>query len=225
MKRASRFFVDSEKARIENAVAEAEANTAAEIVPAVATDSGRYDRAEDVAGLWLGLIAMSIVWTILRTQSAEVAQWGSNWSRLELPLLIATVAIGYMIGTVAAAYIAPIRRLFTPRRHMVAEVERRAHHLFFDQRVHHTQDATGLLVYISLFERTARLVADQAVLEKLGQPVLDELCAKLIEGIQAGDPATALCEVIQDAGSRLAEVLPRAEGDQNEIENTLVLLD
>ena len=66
-------------------------------MPVIATDSGRYDRAEDVVGLWLGLVSMAIVWGILQNQSADEAQWGSTWSRFELPVLIATVVIGFIV--------------------------------------------------------------------------------------------------------------------------------
>ncbi len=225
MKRASKYFSDGEKLRIEQAVADAEAKTSAEIVPVLASSSGRYDRAEDIAGVWLSIIAMGATWALLQSQSAEVAQWGSTWARFELPLLILAVIAGYGIGMTIATYSWTLRRLFTPKKHMTAEVELAAGHAFFDRRVHHTQGGTGILIYISLFERGARILADQTAHEKLGQAALDELCDELIDGIKAGDLATALCEAIKDAGNRLEKVLPRTDGDRNEIENTLVILD
>ena len=225
MKRASKYFVESEKQRIEQAVAEAEAKTSAEIVPVLASSSGRYDRAEDIAGVWLSIIAMGVAWAVLQTQSAEAAQWGSTWARFELPILILAVIAGYVLGTTIATYSWTLRRLFTPKKHMTSEVEERAGHVFFDRRVHHTEGGTGLLIYISLFEHGARILADQAAHEKLGQAALDDLCNELIDGIKKGDLATALCEVIKDAGDRLEKVLPRTDGGHNEIENTLVILD
>ena len=47
----------------------------------------------------------------------------------------------------------------------------------------------------------------------------------MIDGIKAGDLATALCEAIKDAGDRLAVVLPFTDGDRDEIENALIILD
>ena len=225
MKRASKFFSEGEKQRIENAVAEAEAKTSAEIVPVLASASGRYDRAEDIAGVWLSIIAMGVTWAILQGQSAEAAQWGSTWARFELPLLILAMIAGYGLGMTVATYSWTLRRLFTPKKHMTAEVELGAGHTFFDRRVHHTEGGAGILIYISLFEHRASILADQTAHEKIGQEALDELCNELIDGIKAGDLATALCEVIKDAGERLEKVLPRTDGDHNEIENTLVILD
>lgn len=225
MKRASKFFSDGEKQRIEQAIADAEAKTSAEIVPALATASGRYDRAEDIAGLWFGLIAMTIAWFALRAQSAEAAHWGSTWSRFELPILIGLVIFGFLLGAIAAAYIPWLRSIFTPRKQMGEEVAAAAARVFFDSRVHHTEGATGLLIYLSLFERTATILADATVLQNLGQATLDDLCNNLIEGIRAGDAATALCETIADAGERLHAVLPRQDGDRDELSNTLITID
>ena len=65
MTRASQFFTADEKQAIEAAVTRAEARTSAEIVPAVATASGRYDRPEDIAGLWLGALCLIAAWLLL----------------------------------------------------------------------------------------------------------------------------------------------------------------
>ena len=58
MKLASQIFNDQERKRVDDAVAQAEKRTSAEIVPVVATSSGRYDRAEDIVGLFVGLIVV-----------------------------------------------------------------------------------------------------------------------------------------------------------------------
>ena len=225
MKRASKFFTDFEKSRIDQAVTAAESATSAEIVPAVATVSGRYDRAEDIVGVWLACILLAGVWAVLKAQGAEDTHWGTTWGRFELPLLIGAVALGFVIGAALATYVAVIRRIFTPAREMRDEVRAAAAKVFHDRRVHHTTGATGLLIYLSLYERMAALVADQTVLDSVGQTALDELCDKLVAGVRRGDAGTALCEAITDAGERLKVVLPRAAADRNEISNALVILD
>lgn len=225
MKRASKLFSEFERTRIEQAVTEAEANTDAEIVPAVATSSGGYDRAEDVFGLWVGLFAMGVTWFILRRIEGNESQWGAPWTRYELPLLIAAVVAGFILGAVLATYIPWLRRAFTPRKEMRNSVNRAAAQVFFDGRIHHTKCATGLLIYLSLYERTATIRADQKALDSLGQEAIDEICANLIEGIQSGDPATALCDVIGEVGRRLAEILPKTGENPNELGNALILID
>ena len=108
---------------------------------------------------------------------------------------------------------------------MLEEVSSRAREIFFDKRVHHTSGATGLLVYISLFEHTAVVLGDQEVLDKLGQASLDGLCQQLTEGLKRGHPTEAICGAIAEAGTQLSGPLPRDAGDVNELHNALVLID
>lgn len=223
--KATKFFSDHEKTRIAQAVAGAEALTSAEIVPVVAASSGRYDRAEDIVGLWTGATAMAATWLAFHWQTGADAQWGPSWGRYELPLLVSALALGFVAGTLAAGYIPVVRRVFAPRKEMNAEVSAAASRLFCDRRVHHTAGNEGLLIYVSLFERMAAVIADETVLKALGTPALSGLCEKLIDGIRAGDTATALCDVIAEAGRILAPVLPRADGDKNELGDALILVD
>ena len=105
------------------------------------------------------------------------------------------------------------------------EVQAKARSVFFDKRIHCTAGGTGLLVYISLYERQAALIADETVTEKLGHGALDELCDELTSALRAGDVAAAICQSLASAGQRMGSVLPRAEDDVNELPNSLVILD
>jgi putative membrane protein len=62
MKRASKLLSDSDRKKISEAVAEAEKTTSGEIVTTIATSSGRYDRAEDIFGLLVGLVSLGLCW-------------------------------------------------------------------------------------------------------------------------------------------------------------------
>jgi len=225
MRLASKSFSDDEKARVAKAVAEAESKTSAEILPVVATASGRYDRPEDVVGLWLGAILAAAAWLAFRGADAAATDWGFSAAGLELPAIIVALVVGFILGAVIASRVGWLRALFTSRTQMRDEVHARARELFFDSRVHHTAGQTGLLVYVSLFERAAAVIADKAVTEKLGQGALDELCAALTASLASGDVTSALCSAVGETGDRLAPVLPREEGDVNELPDALVLID
>ena len=225
MQRASTFFTQDETARIEAAVAEAEANTSAEILPVVATASGRYDRPEDIAGLWCGALAAAIVWLLFRAAPQPHGGWDFQWTSLELPALLLALVAGFLAGTAAGSSFGSLRRLFTPKNQMRDEVALRARQVFFDSRVHHTRAGTGVLIYLSVFERTAAVLADETVVQKLGQNTLNALCAELTEGMRGEARADVLCHAIERAGDALARVLPREPDDVNELQNTLLVLD
>jgi putative membrane protein len=225
MQYASRLFTADDRARVSKAVAAAESRTAAEIVPAVASASGRYDRPEDVIGLWTGLIAMSAAWLLLPVESPEVGSWSGMPAGVQLAALIAAMIGGFVVGAVIGSRIGWLRRLFTARQQMREEVLARARAVWFDRRVHHTATESGLLIYVSLFERMAAIIADQNALEKLGQAGIDELCAELTAQLRTENPTEALCRTIAAAGDRLASVLPRAHDDLDELHDALVVLD
>ena len=225
MLQASTYFSDEQRKAIAQAVADAERKTSVEIVPVVATASGRYDRPEDIVGLWMGILGLVVAWWVTPVVPPGSGSWSGmlEWQRL-LVFIGATVA-GFLIGAALASHIGWLRLLFTPRQQMQDEVMARARAVFFDSRVHHTTGSTGLLVYVSLYEHMAAVLADQQIVDKLGQPALDEWCAALTGKLRALHPADALCQTIQLAGEKLAPVLPRAADDVNELSDALVILD
>ncbi len=227
MQRASQLFNEEQRKLVEQAVEEAEGQTCCEIVPAVATASGRYDRAEDIIGLWLVMVTVLSLWLLLPPgQKDNAGSWGAGLPLfLELLILMAAIAAAFIAGATAGGHIGWLRRLFTPRLQMQEEVAARAREVFFDNRVHHTAGSSGLLFYISLFERTAMVLSDEIILDKLGQPFLDQLCQQLTDGLGKGHPSEALGAVIKEAGRELSGPLPRAEDDLNELQDTLVLID
>lgn len=224
MRQASTFFNEEQRARIEQAVADAESKTAAEIVPAVVSASGRYDRAEDIVGLWLALVLMALVWSFWPARD-DAPMWGFHWERFGLPAFVAVGLAGFVAGATLAARACWLRRLFTPRAQMRDEVETHARRVFFDDRIHHTEAAAGVLIYISLHERMAAILADHAAAEALGQPAIEALCERLTRGLGSDDPEAALTGVIRELGDRLAGPLPCTACDRDEIPNALVTLD
>ncbi|MCG8584343.1 MAG: hypothetical protein MI757_06490 [Pirellulales bacterium] len=224
MQRASNLFNQEQRKQVEAAVVAAEAQTSCEIVPVVATASGRYDRPEDMVGLWLAVPAAIAVW-LLFPRPVETGSWGGTPLYAGVLAMIVAIVVAFVIGAALASRVGWLRRLFTPRAQMQEEVGARAREVFFDTRVHHTTGATGLLIYVSLFEHMAIVLGDQEIVDKLGQPFLDDLCEQLTSGLHAGHPTDAICRAIETAGQRLAKPLPRATDDVNELSDTLVLID
>lgn len=228
MRRASSYFSTDDRQRVNDAVAQAERATSSELMVVVAGASGRYDRAEDIFGLCLGLIALAVAWITFQRLSID---WDQPTLRLNLPWVVAIVVAGFILGAVVAAHVAWIRRLITPRDEMHAEVNARARQAFFDQRIRRTAGHGGVLLYVSLFERMAVVLADEVAAQKLGgsgvNQLRDDLTQRLRSKSAAGGKGVidAICESVRVAGEKLAAALPRAPGDINELPNDLVVVD
>jgi putative membrane protein len=135
---ASVCFTDVQKNVIEQAVIAAEAGTSCEIVPVVASASGRYDRPEDMVGLWFALLTAVAVWLLLPRRPFEPGDWDVMPLYVEVLILAVSIVAAFLVGAFTASRVDWLRRLCTPRRQMQEEVARRAREVFFDKRVHHT---------------------------------------------------------------------------------------
>ena len=139
---ARRFLDSGEAARLEQAVAEAERSTAAEFVCAVATESGRYDRAESVVGLAVAVAALGLT-HVLMTR-APSGSWAPG-SPIAVGWLALAVVAGWIAGSVLASYCHPLRRLFVGRHEIDEEVARAASHVFSVARLTSTRAHGGVL--------------------------------------------------------------------------------
>jgi putative membrane protein len=225
MQLASQALSAGDRQQVCQAVAKAESMTSAEIVPVVATSSGRYDRAEDMVGLWFGAAALAAAWFLWPRAVQEHGSWGGMPAWVDLLLLLVSMVVGFVTGAFIATRVGWLRRLFTHRAMLTEEVQSRARRVFFDARVHHTDTRGGLLIYVSLFERQAVVLADSAINERVNQSQLDALCQRLTGHLRDGSLPKALCETIAAAGELLAKPLPRQADDVNELPDALVILD
>lgn len=206
------------RGEIAAAVRVAEEATAAEIVPVIASSSDRYERAEDLCGLSLGLLSLVTVRILLATVSGEMPA-------LLLAVEVLALLSGFIVGVVLAGQVAMVRRIFVAPRRRTAAVAARAQQVFVQRRVHQTAGGTGIVVYLSLFEGRAAILADQAVHDHLTDGRLDRLAAELSAGVRAGQAGPALVAAIEQLGRELGDVLPRYDDDVNELPDALVLLD
>ncbi len=226
MKKASNYFSDEDKKIIEDAIARAESNTSGEIVPVVASVSGRYDRSEDIFGVLFSLILLTIAWLYTQEITPIDGQWESEVKTvITLPWALAIIFLGFIVGAILASFFPVLRLIFISKKEMREEVGRKALEAFHQFRIRGTQGATGVLIYVSLYEHNVRVLGDEAISEKLKQQDWDDVCNLVVEGMKSKQPAEKLVEAIEICGQLLAEHFPIEEDDQNELPNKLQLID
>lgn len=199
-----RWFDDDIKARIKGAVQALEESTSAEVIVTVHPAGAAYRHAEVLTGALLAL-----AWLAVFLYAPEP---------FDFTFLPLELALAFVVGALVASAVNPWRRLLTPRATMRREVERSAKSAFFDLGVSRSRARTGLLVFISVFERRALLLPDVGV---PALPALSEVEALLEQCVRRGavdEIAPALARMKEG----LAKALPRAVDDVNELPDELV---
>ena len=213
---------------ITGAVAAAEADTDAEIVTIVARRSDAY---HDVGLHWAILCAFlvpAIAAAFPHLYEQTLIWLLGEWTH-ELPLrMLLLLLLGHVIlKFLAVRYLLAIpalRMLFTPRRTKARRVRRRAMLLFRTAAEARTAHLTGVLLYLSLDEHRAEIVADEAIATKVSPEVWGEAMAAMIDEVRAGRIAQGMALAIAKAGIILAEHCPRTGTNPNELPDRLIEL-
>ena len=216
----------ADRARIGAAVHEAEANTAGEIVTILAERSDDY---ADVALAWSAAVALVALVALalapgfyLGLYDRTTGHWGMVWSPGRILGLAALVAALKFGGTWLILLWRPLRLGLTPRAIRHRRVHARALAAFRIGAERRTTGATGILIYLSLSERRAEIVADQAIAGKAEAEVWGDALAALLTELKAGRMADGLIAAVGKVGAVLAEHFPAAQHDVNELPDRLI---
>jgi len=210
---------EEDQARIRDAVAEAETKTAGEIVPYVVRNSGTYEVA-----LWKAAgLGVAATFAVLALFTWFYDPWGDAWWRDAAFQTLALVAV----GTTMAALVwllPPVRRPLAGNKRMIRNVHRRAMASFVEKEVFNTRDRSGILLFVSLFERRIEVVGDAGINAKVSQDDWVEVVTRIRDGIKAGRLADGLVQGIHLCGELLAksgvEIRP---DDINELSDNVTL--
>jgi putative membrane protein len=83
---------------------------------------------------------------------------------------------------------------------------------------------TGVLIYLSLGERRAEIVGDEAITKVTTPETWGEAMAALIVEVKAGRPGDGIAAAVSQVGKVLTEHFPRSDADINEIPDKLIEL-
>jgi putative membrane protein len=219
---------DEDRARIAAAVAKAEAASDGEIVTIVALRSDAY---HDVALHYAVLLMLFVpaFWafapqSLVHYAAGLVLGWNAELSRETVMLYMFVKLAGtFLFVRIVLAYM-PLRLALTPGRTKSRRVHRRAVDLFRASCELKTRGRTGVLLYLSLAERRAEIVADKAIADQVEPEVWGEAMAALIDEVKAGRPGEGMAKAVAQIGAVLAPILPPTLDNPNELPDRLILL-
>lgn len=225
MTNASGFFSPAERDQINSAVAAAEQQTAGEIVPVIATTSDRYEQAVVLGGFLFSVLLLVAAWAVSEYLNQVGGGWEDDPLIPSLSWIVALVIAGFVVGSAVVSYVDPLRYLLSTASDRREQVERRAWEAFGRLGVGKTCGGTGIILYVSLFERIVSVQGDASIAQKLDQKTWEEVRDLIIQGIRDDRAADGFCRAIARCGELLAAHFPRTADDVNELPDELHVLE
>lgn len=204
-----RFISEKDQARIADAIAAAERRTSGEIVAVLSAESASYLH---VPFLWAALIALIVPWPLI-----YFTWWPVQWIYL--------IQLAVFLLVLVVTLPRPIRYRLVPQSIMRERAHRRAVEQFLVQNLHTTSGRTGVLIYVSIAERYAEIIADTGIEQKVGRPTWQTIVDELTASIAAGKPGDGFVGAVQRSGDLLAQHYPPGSIDPNELPNHLIIID
>ena len=192
-----------DEAAIRGAVELAERESGAELVPVLAESSDGYAVAD-----WRAAAVGAFLGAVVGSLGLGGGGWGGA-SRWTAPF---AAAAGALLALTAAA-VPAVRRALSGRAELDRRVDAAAAGEFLRHEVFRTRDRSGILIYVSLFERRVRVIADEGVYRALAKPAWDELANAVAAEMRSRPPASALLEAVRRASALVGEHGPRRRAD------------
>ena len=220
------YLDDAGRKLVAEAVTAAESGTSGEIVT-VLTD--RSDGYTDVALLWAAgaaFTAMSVFAAFplpfLEAWDAVFGGWGHQWTTGELASMVIALGLVKFLAVMLVQQWEPLKFFLIPGPTKTIRVHNQAVRQFKVGAERRTTGRTGVLIYLSMREHRAEIVADESIATKVPAEVWGEAMGDMLAEIRKGRIAEGLAAGIRDVGFVLAEHFPRGEDDQNELPDRLI---
>ena len=210
------------------AVAEAERHTSGEIVTIVADLSDHY---EDIGMAWASAAALLALFFCmlfpdfyLGIIDRMTGGWEHEYSHREYLALLLTALGLKWFGTWLIMKWMPLRLALTPKHIKLARVRGRAVSMFKVGTEAKTVGRTGVLLYLSMKEHRAEIVADEEIAKLVAPEIWGDAMVALLDHVKAGRPGEGMAAAVTQMGVVLAEHFPKGSENPNELPDRLIEL-
>ena len=93
-----------------------------------------------------------------------------------------------------------------------------------EQNLHHTQDGTGMLIFVSEAERYVEILVDRGSSSRLGDDTWQGIVSSFTEQVKRGQTLQGFLACIEACGEHLTRHVP-ATHERNELPNRLIVLE
>lgn len=207
-------FSTQDLERIKAAVHQAESKISGEIVPVFVEKSGFYSVANYRAAVVAGSLVFLFVIFFDRYMPALA---------IYDPLLIFLLIVMFgLVGALISNYVDLVKRIFIPQQHLDRATRQRAETAFLQEEVFNTRHRTGIMIFISFFEREVMVIADRGISKVVEQKEWDKMVQGIIQNIRMGKVVDGIEAAILRCGEILLEKgFLKTADDVNELKDDL----
>jgi putative membrane protein len=194
--------------RVSAAIKTAEAKTSGEIVCVLARASSNY---MSIATAWAALFSLIAPWFLIALTNLSV-------QRIFLTQIIIFAVLFLALSESA------LQRVLIPRAIRRAAAHRAAMEQFMIRGMARKKNRASVLIFVSLAEHYARIVADDGIAAKVDQSIWWEAIQALLDHAGRGDIAEGFVIAVEKCGQVLAEHFPPEPGQQDQLPDRIFLI-
>jgi putative membrane protein len=200
-------FSKEDHAAVAAAIRTAENRTSGQIVCVLARSSSDYALAPILCA---SVLALVVPWPLI-----DFTPWSVQ--RIFLVQLAVFLVVALVLSWM------PLRLALVPRSVRRARAHRAALEQFVIRRVAHTKDRNGVLIFVSLAEHYARIIADDGIAAKVHASEWQAAIDALTGNMRAGQIGAGLVAAIERCGAVLAAHAP-PDGSSNELPDRVYVM-
>jgi putative membrane protein len=199
---------EQDRDRISAAIIDAERRTTGEIVCVLARVS---TDATALPILLAALAALIVPWPLIAFTALPVN-------------LILLLQVLVFIALAVLLCLPPVRLALVPRAARRATAHRMAMEQFMIRGIGRKADRTGVLIFVSMAERYARIVADRGIADRVPQRQWQEAVDALIAHTSDGRVADGFVAAVNICGRLMAEHFPRSATGGGELPDRIYVI-
>jgi putative membrane protein len=194
--------------RIANAIRSAEARTSGEIVCVLARTS---THASALPAILAAAAALAAPWLLVALTAMTVQR-----------ILVIQIAVFLLLLLLLS--LPSLRVALMPRKMRRAIAHQKAMEQFISRGIAGNIDRAGILIFVSLAERYARIIADDEIAARVPQSAWQGAVDALIAHMRDGRIADGFIAAIDACGNELARHFPRAAGSQSRLPDRIYVI-
>jgi putative membrane protein len=136
--------------------------------------------------------------------------------------MMVIIIFGCVIGATLPQFIVPLKRLLVGQKHFDRATKSRAENAFLEEEVFNTRHRTGIMIFVSFFEREVIVMADRGISKVVDQKEWDHIVSTVTHSINEGKIADGIVAAIKRCGEILHEKgFDKTPDDVNELRDDL----